>query len=134
MTMVKLSDKAVALLMGKNFAFVATIEPDGSPQLTPVWVDTDGKNALINTAMGRVKEKNISRDPRVAVAVADSTNPYSYLSFNGKVTKRITGKKAEDHIDLLSFKYTGNRKYQGRTPTQRRIILVVQPTHVRVTQ
>lgn len=132
--MVKLSDKAVALLKGKNFAFVATIDPDGSPQLTPVWADTDGKNVLINTAIGRVKEKNVSRDPRVAIAVADSANPYSFLSLNGKVIKKVTGMKAEDHIDFLSFKYTGNRKYQGRTASQRRIILVVVPTHVRVVQ
>src|SRR5271169_4580513 len=113
--MVRLNKKAIGLLKGKNFAFIATINPDGSPQLTPVWADTDGSKVLVNTAIGRVKEKNVSRDPRIAVAVADQANPYSFLSFDGKVIKTIPGKKADDHIDYLSFKYTGNKKYQNRT-------------------
>jgi PPOX class probable F420-dependent enzyme len=129
--MEKLNEKALGLLKGKNFAFVATLNPDGSPQLTPVWSDTDGKNILVNTAIGRVKERNIRRDPRVAIAVADAANPYSFLSFDGKVTKKIVGKKAKDHIDSLSFKYTGNRKYRGRDPKEKRILLVVEPTHIR---
>ena len=130
--MVKLNRKAIGLLKGKNFAFVATINRDGSPQLTPVWADTDGSKVLINTAIGRVKERNVSRDPRIAVAVADAANPYSFLSFDGKVVETIPGKRADDHIDYLSFKYTGNRKYQGRSAAQKRIILVVEPTHIRV--
>ena len=129
--MANLNEKALGLLKGKNFAFVATVKKDGSPHLTPVWIDTDESNLLINTAVGRAKERNTSRDSRISVSVADSANPYSYLTFDGKVTKRITGKKAEDHIDFLSFKYTGNKKYQGRSPGQKRIILVVKPTHIR---
>jgi len=129
--MVKLDRKAVDLLKGKNFAFIATINRDGSPQVTPVWVDTDGTKILINTAIGRVKEKNVSRDSRVAIAVSDANNPYSFLSFDGKVVQTFTGKKADDHIDFLSFKYTGNKKYQGHKPTEKRILLLVEPTHVR---
>ncbi|MDA4114672.1 MAG: PPOX class F420-dependent oxidoreductase, partial [Thaumarchaeota archaeon] len=115
--MVKLNEKALNILKGKNFAFLATINKDGSPQVTPVWVDTDGTKVLINTAVGRAKERNISRDPRVAVAVADGANPYSFVSLDGKVTKSVTGKKADDHIDSLSLKYTGNAKYQGHNAT-----------------
>ncbi len=129
--MVKLDKKALDLLKGKNFAFIATINRDGSPQVTPVWVDTDGAKILINTAIGRVKEKNVSRDSRVAVAVSDANNPYSFLSFDGKVVEKFTGKKADDHIDFLSFKYTGNKEYQGRKPTEKRVLLVVEPTRVR---
>ncbi|MDA4135116.1 MAG: PPOX class F420-dependent oxidoreductase, partial [Thaumarchaeota archaeon] len=128
--MTKLNDKAIALLRGKNFAYVATLNRDGSPQLTPVWADTDGKNVLVNTAVGRVKEKNIARDPRVAVATYDVTNPYSWTSVDGKVVKKITGKRADDHIDSLSFKYTGNKKYQGK-PKEKRIILVIAPIRIR---
>jgi PPOX class probable F420-dependent enzyme len=128
--MIKLSEKAVKLLKGKNFAFVATIGRDGSPHLTPVWADTDGSRVLINTAVGRVKERNVSRDPRVTIAVADSANPYSYVSLKGKVTKRITGKRADEHIDSLSFKYTGNKKYQGRNAAEKRVILVIEPTSI----
>ena len=130
--MVKLDKKALDLLKGKNFGFIATINPDGSPQVTPVWVDTDGEKILVNTALGRVKEKNISRDPRVAIAVAEAGNPYSFLSFDGRVERAVTGKSADDHIDSLSFKYTGNRKYRGRNPAEKRVKLIVEPTHVRV--
>ena len=126
--MVKLDKKAIDLLKGKNFAFLATINPDGSPQVTPVWVDTDGSKILVNSALGRVKVKNLLRDSRVALAVADANNPYFFISFDGKVVQKFTGKKADDHIDFLSFKYTGNKKYLGADSYPGR-----QPGEVRVT-
>jgi len=128
--MPKLSKKTRALLEGKNFAYIATVNRDGSPQVTPVWIDTDGKNVLVNTALGRIKQKNVARDPRVAIAVFDFSNQYAGSFIRGRVAKTITGKKAEDHIDYLSFKYTGNRKYAGRNSKERRVILVIEPTHV----
>jgi PPOX class probable F420-dependent enzyme len=128
--MIKLSEKSIALLKGKNFAYIGTVNRDGSPQVTPVWVDTDGKNILVNTAIGRVKEKNLARDPRVAVAVYDAANPYQGASFSGKVVNKIAGKPADDHIDSLSDKYTGNKSYQGRTVTEKRVILVIEPTRL----
>src|SRR5579863_3311567 len=76
----KLNENSLKILRGKNFAFLATVGRDGYPQVTPVWVDTDGENVLINTAVGRVKEKNLSRDPRVTVSVPDWTNPYSFVT------------------------------------------------------
>ncbi len=126
----KLSRKAVALLKGKNFAYLATVNKDGSPQVTPVWVDTDGKNVLINTAVGRVKERNMARDPRVAVSVFDFADQYSGVSIRGRVAKRFTGKRADDDIDSLSYKYTGNKRFQGRIPGQERVTLIIQPTRV----
>jgi len=132
--MVKLNDKALGLLKGKNFAFIATINRDGSPQVTPVWVDTDGSKVLVNTALGRAKERNVSRDPRVALAVADAANPYSYLSIDGKITGMTTGKNADDHIDSLSYKYTGNKKYQNRAPKEKRVILSIEPVRIRALQ
>ena len=126
--MVELSEKAKKLLKGKNFAFVATINKDGSPQLTPTWVDTDGENVLINTALSRQKEKNVTRDPRVTVGVFDSSNPYDYVSIRGKVVKKVTGKAADDHIDMLAAKYTGASKYGGRSPGEKRVILMIRPS------
>jgi PPOX class probable F420-dependent enzyme len=126
--LVELSEKAKKLLKGKNFAFVATINKDGSPQLTPTWVDTDGGNVLINTALSRQKEKNVTRDPRVTVGVFDSSNPYDYVSIRGKVVKKVTGKAADDHIDMLAAKYTGTSKYGGRSPGEKRVILMIRPS------
>ncbi len=111
-TLAELSEKAKKLLKGKNFAFVATVNKDGTPQLTPTWVDTDGENVLVNTALGRQKAKNVTRDPRVTVGVFDLSNPYDYVSISGKVVKKVTGKAADDHIDKLSMKYTGRAEIQ----------------------
>jgi PPOX class probable F420-dependent enzyme len=128
--MEKLSAKSLALLKGKNFASIATINRDGSPQVTPVWIDTDGKNAIVNTAVGRTKERNIERDARVAISIFDMKDPYHRVSFDGKVVKKTLGKAAEEHIDFLAMKYTG-KKYDDWKPGMRREILVIEPTRIR---
>lgn len=128
--MVKLDKEAVALFKGKNFAYIATVNRDGSPQVSPVWVDIDGEQIIVNTAVGRVKERNVSRDKRVGLAIHDSSNPYSRRIVKGKVVKEVTGKKADESIDALSFKYTGNKKYQGRTPGEKRVVWFIQPVSV----
>ena len=127
----KLTDKAIALFKGKNYAQIATIGEDGSPQVTPVWVDTDGTNIIVNTAIGRVKERNITRDPRVAISVFDMKDPYSWVSVDGRVVKKVTGAEADESIDSLSYKYTGNKKYQGRRAGEKRIKIIIEPTHIR---
>jgi len=128
--MSKLDQRTTKLLKGKNFAFVATINRDGVPQLTPTWIDTDGTNVLVNTALGRTKERNVARDKRVTVGLLDHSNPYDRVTIEGKVVKEIRGKEAEDHIDKLSYKYTGNKKYAGRTPSEKRVIFVIEPVKV----
>lgn len=125
--MAALDENARKLLEGKNFAFLATINKDGSPQVTPTWVDTDGKNVLINTALGRKKAENTSRDPRVAVGIVDQANAYQRVSIQGRVVKRVEGSEADDHIDKMSLKYTGNAKYSMRAPGEKRVILVIEP-------
>lgn len=126
--MPKLSEKAMKLLEGKNFAFVATLNKDGSVQLTPTWVDTDGENVLVNTALSRQKAKNVERDPRVTVGIFDTSNPYEYISVSGTVVKKTVGKEADDHIDKLSMKYTGQAKYQMRSPDEKRVIFTIRPS------
>ncbi len=126
--MAELSKKAERLLKGKNFAFVVTVNKDGSPHLTPTWIDTDGKNVLVNTALGRQKPRNVARDSRVAVGVFDLANPYEYVSISGKVVKQVTGKEADDHIDKLSQKYTGAKKYRRNSPNEKRVIFVIRPS------
>ena len=127
-TLAALSDKAKKLLKGKNFAFVATINKDGTPQLTPTWVDTDGENVLVNTALSRQKNKNVTRDPRITVGIFDISNPYEYVSISGKVAKKVTGKAADEHIDKLSLKYRGEPKYKRWDPNEERVIFVIRPS------
>src|SRR3954452_20411148 len=111
------------------FAHVATLNPDGSPQVTPVWVDFDGTHVLINTAKGRVKAKNLAREPRVAISIADPENPYRYLGIQGRVVE-MTETGGDAHIDKMAKKYMGKDSYPFRTPTEVRVIVKILPDKV----
>jgi PPOX class probable F420-dependent enzyme len=123
------SEPVSRLFQGKNFGFLATLMPDGSPQVTPTWVDVDGDYVIINTAQGRLKHKNVSRDPRVAVSVTDQANPYNMVTVRGKVVEQTTN-GAEEHIDKLAKKYLGMDRYPGRAPGEKRLILKIRPEKV----
>jgi PPOX class probable F420-dependent enzyme len=119
-----------SLFENKNFAFVATSMKDGSPQITPTWVDIEGSLILINTALGRLKQKNLKRDPRIAVAVADKNNPYEMVTVRGEVVEHVTGEAAETHIDKLAKKYIDKDKYPGRAPGEKRVLLKIKPIKI----
>lgn len=106
----KLDDSVKDLLRKKVFVHMATLMRDGSPQVSPVWVDVDGDRILINSAQGRVKDKNVKRDPRVALSVSDPENPYKTIMIRGRVVD-ITTDGAEEHIDALAKKYLGVDEY-----------------------
>ena len=124
-----ITDEIAKLFQGKNFAFVATLMKDGSPQITPTWIDLVNNMILVNTAEDRVKHRNIVRDPRVAVSIIDSTNPYNMVTVQGKVIEQTT-KGADDHINKLAKKYLGVDKYPSRSPTEKRIIFKIKPDKV----
>ena len=127
----KLSDPSIRKLFeGKNFAFVSSIMKDGYPQVTPTWVDIENGNILVNTVIGKLKHKNISRDPRVALAIADQNDPYDMVTIRGRTVEQITGDAAEEHIDKLVEKYIGKDKYPGRSPAEKRVILKIKPENV----
>jgi PPOX class probable F420-dependent enzyme len=111
------------------FAHVATLNSDGSPQVTPVWVDFDGTHVVINTAKGRVKAKNLAREPRVALSIADPDNPYRHLAIQGRVVA-MTETGGDAHIDKMAKKYLGKDSYPFRTPGEVRIIVKISPDKV----
>lgn len=113
----------------KAFGQLGTIMKDGSPQVTPVWVDYDGKHVRVNSALGRVKDKNIRRNPNVAITLQDPDNPYRYLSIKGKV-EEITQEGADAHIDSLAKKYLGKEKYPLRQPGEVRVMYKIRPERV----
>jgi PPOX class probable F420-dependent enzyme len=113
----------------KAFAHVATVGRDGTPQVTPVWVDYDGTHVRFNTARGRVKDKNLQRSPTIALSVQDPDNPYRYVQVRGRVVE-MTEKDADAHIDALSKKYTGRDKYANRRPGEVRVIVKILPEKV----
>jgi PPOX class probable F420-dependent enzyme len=119
-------EKYLDLTQKKAFAQLATLMPDGSPHVAPVWFEYDGKHIVINTAKGRVKDVNMRRDPRVGIDVVDPDNPYRHLSIRGRVVD-ITETGADDHIDKLTKKYIGQDKYPYRGPAEVRVIYRIEP-------
>jgi PPOX class probable F420-dependent enzyme len=114
------------LFQKKAFATLATLMPDGSPQVTPVWVDFDGEHVLVNSARGRQKDKNMKRDAKVALTIIDPDNPYRYLEVRGKVAD-VTENGADEHIDKMAKKYLGKDKYPGRRADEVRVLYKIQP-------
>ena len=121
--MVALSELAKRLIDGKNFAFLATVGKDCSPQVTPVWVDREGDVIRVNTAVGRAKQRNTKRDPRVSLALVDWENPYTRVVIMGRVVEQTT-EGADEHIDSLAKKYLGVEKYPWRRGEQRIILKI----------
>ena len=111
------------------FAHLVTLMADGSPQVTPVWVDLEDGAVIINSAKGRLKDRNVRRDPRVALAVSDPSNPYRYIQIRGRVAE-ITEDGADAHIDRMAKKYLGADTYPYRQPGEVRVIYRIRPETV----
>jgi len=116
------------LFSKKAFAQLATLMADGSPHVSPVWVEYDGQRIVINTAKGRVKDRNMRRDARVSMDLVDPDNPYRHLSIRGRVVD-ISEKGADDHIDKLAKKYLNLDSYPRRKPGEVRVIYKIEPEH-----
>lgn len=116
------------LFKKKAFAHLGTLMPDGSLQITPVWIDYDGQYVLVNSARGRVKDRNMETRPQVGISIQDPDNPYRFISIRGRVVD-IVEEGARDHINALAKRYTGNNKYQGPSDETRRIYKII-PEHV----
>ena len=126
------SEPILKFFADRNFAFISTINKDGSPQVTPTWIDFDEKHGLIliNTAVGRLKQKNVSRDPRVSISMIDGrVNPYSMVTIKGKVIEQSKS-EADEHIDKLARKYLNTDKYPAHSPKVTRIILKIKPEKI----
>ena len=117
------------LLQEPAYCQLATLMPDGSPQITQVWVDTDGEHILINTAEGRQKERNVRRDPRVAVNVVDPANAWRIAMVRGRVVD-ITTAGADQLIDQLAKKYLNEDTYPFRRPEEVRVTLKILPEKI----
>ena len=113
----------------KNLAHITTLLPDGSPQVSVVWVEIDGDRIVFNTAEGRAKPRNLRRDSRVAVSIVDSENPIAAAWIRGRVVE-ITDKGADAHIDKLAKKYMGLDTYPMHRADETRLIVVIEPEHI----
>ena len=125
----RIPEAFVDLFEKRSFAHLATVMPDGTPHVTPVWIDYDGEHVLVNSARGRQKDINMEERPQVAIAIADPENPYRYLAVRGTVTE-ITEAGADEHINRLAQRYLGQAKYPSRTPGEVRRIYKIAPDRV----
>ena len=126
-------DQFKDLFQKRAFAHLATVMPDGSPQVSPVWVNYDGAHLIVNSARGRQKDRNMRRAAKVAVSIQDPENPYRYLLIRGRVVE-VTEKDADAVIDALAKKYLGMDKYPHRRPGEVRVTYKIEPEHVTVSQ
>ena len=118
----RLDEEDLAVLRARNFAHFVTLNPDGSPHSTPLWIDADEDgHILVNSAVGRRKDRNVRRDPRVAVSVHEQGDPYKWLSVQGTVVSIVTGEEAEAHIDFLNRKYHDSAPWEY-VPGQQRVL------------
>jgi PPOX class probable F420-dependent enzyme len=127
---VELPEDLVALLRQPSPCYLATLMPDGSPQMTETWVDTDGEHVLVNTVQGFQKDKNVARDPRVALNISELANPSRYFEVRGRVTS-VTTEGGAEHIETLAQRYLGGPYpwYGGRGQT--RLILSITADKIR---
>jgi len=116
------------LFQKKAFANLATLMPDGRPQVTPVWCDFDGTRVIVNSAKGRRKDRNMRRDPRVALSIMDPDNPYRYLEIRGRVVE-VTEQGADGHINKMAKKYLNLDLYPNRQPGEVRVMYRIEPEH-----
>lgn len=117
------------LFTKKAFAHLVTLLQDGSPQVTPVWCDFQDGMIVVNTAKGRLKDRNMRREPRVALAISDPDNPYRYVQVRGRIAG-YTEEGADAHIDKMAKKYLGVDTYPYRQPGEVRVIYRIQPERV----
>ncbi|MGW0995672.1 TIGR03618 family F420-dependent PPOX class oxidoreductase [Streptomyces sp. NPDC002520] len=131
--MTSIFDEAVrARLQAPNIWYVGTVFPDGSPQVSPMWVDLEGEGELMfNTSVGRVKEENLRRDPRVYLSHADAVDPFDRVQISGVVSRFVEGEEAHEQMDRLARKYLGSERFEWIMPGERRVAVVVRPVKVR---
>ncbi len=125
-----LSPEVREFLATRCYVHLATLMADGSPQVSPVWAETDGDLIVVNSAAGRVKDKNIKRDARVALSATHPDDPFKALMIRGRVVK-VTEDGAEDGIDRLARKYIGTERYEWRRPDEVRVAYYIQPETVK---
>ncbi|MEV7392374.1 MULTISPECIES: PPOX class F420-dependent oxidoreductase [unclassified Streptomyces] len=127
----KLDEHVRERLLAPNFWHLATVGPDGVPQVSPMWVDLEGDHVMVNTAIGRVKEENLRRNPAVSLSHHAPDNPYDRVEIRGRVVRFVEGEQADRSMDRLTRKYIGEDRYPWLLPGERRVMLLIEPVKVR---
>ncbi|MCX4967547.1 PPOX class F420-dependent oxidoreductase [Streptomyces sp. NBC_00654] len=129
--MVVLSNEIRLRVEAPHIWYVGTVSPDGAPHVSPMWVGMDGDLLLFNTAIGRIKERNLRRDPRVCLSHADAADPFDRVQIRGRAVRFVEGPEADRNMDRLARVYLGTERFEWRVPGERRVIVLIEPTRVR---
>ncbi len=129
MAAMKIPEKMAPLLEGRAVAYLSTLMPDGTPQITPVWIDRDGDLLRVNSVKGRVKDRNIRANPKVGLSISDPENPYRHMSIMGEVVE-IREEGAAEHIDGLAKRYMDVERYPNHGPDDVRVIYLIRPNRI----
>ncbi|MFI6638878.1 PPOX class F420-dependent oxidoreductase [Streptomyces sp. NPDC050504] len=129
--MVTLPNEIRRKIEAPHIWYVGTVNEDGSPHVSPMWLGHDGDLLLFNTAIGRVKERNLRRDPRVCLSLADPDDPYDRVQIRGSAVRFVEGPEADRSMDALAKAYLGTETYEWRIPGERRVLILVEPSRVR---
>ncbi|MGW0765534.1 PPOX class F420-dependent oxidoreductase [Streptomyces sp. NPDC002676] len=127
----KLDEHARERLLAPNFWHLATVGPDGMPQVSPMWADLEGEYVMVNTSIGRVKERNLRRNPWVSLSHHDTANPYDRVEIRGRAVRFVEGEEAGRAMDRLTRKYIGEERYPWLLPGERRVMVLIEPVRVR---
>ena len=122
-----LTDKARRLVDEPNIAYLATLDESGAPHVSPVWIDRDGDTLRVNTVVGHLKDRNMRRDPRVALALTDREDVFRRVSIRARVAGIVEGEEADRHLDGLARKYVGTERYEDHRPGERRVLYRLEP-------
>ncbi|AUY48534.1 PPOX class F420-dependent oxidoreductase [Streptomyces sp. CB01881] len=128
--MVEISKDVQARIEAGHVWYVATVNADGSPHVSPMWVGRQGGLVLFNTSVGRVKERNLRRDPRVCLSHADAADPYDRVQIRGRAVRFVEGEEADRNMDRLAAVYLGAERYEWRIPGERRVVVLVEPDRI----
>ncbi|MFE6747945.1 PPOX class F420-dependent oxidoreductase [Kitasatospora purpeofusca] len=128
--MVEISKDVRERIEAGHIWYVGTVNADGSPHVSPMWVATEGDLLLFNTSVGRVKERNLRRDPRVCLSLADPRDPYDRVQIRGRAVRFVEGEEAVRNMDRLARTYLGVERYGWGIPGEQRVVVLVEPTRI----
>ncbi|MET9415589.1 TIGR03618 family F420-dependent PPOX class oxidoreductase [Streptomyces klenkii] len=129
--MIALTEAIRVRIAAPDIWYVATVDADGAPHVSPMWLGLEGGLLFFNTAVGRIKERNLRRDPRVCLSHADRTDPYDRVQIRGRVVRFVEGVEADRNMDGLAAKYTGSERFEWGIPGEQRVVAMVEPLRVR---
>ncbi|WP_058043101.1 PPOX class F420-dependent oxidoreductase [Streptomyces roseifaciens] len=128
--MVAIPNDIRARIEAPHIWYVATVNPDGSPHVSPMWLGLEGDLLLFNTSIGRIKERNLRREPRVCLSHADPADAYDRVQIRGRAVHFVEGPEADRNMDRLARRYVGTERFEWGVPGEQRVVVLIEPSRI----